>query len=42
VVHAMDPPDIYPYKRHPTQKLFAAFCDMLKRKAYQYQVSGRP
>jgi hypothetical protein len=32
VVHDMDPPDLYPYKSPPTQKLFAAFYDMLKRK----------
>jgi hypothetical protein len=33
VVHDMDPPDLYPYKSPPTQKLFAAFYDMLKRKS---------
>ena len=33
VVHDMDPKDLYPYKSKPTQKLFAAFYDMLKRKS---------
>ena len=33
VVHDMDPPNLYPYKSAPTQKLFAAFYDMLKRKS---------
>ncbi len=33
VVHDMDPPDLYPYKTHHMQKLFAAFRDMLKCKS---------
>jgi hypothetical protein len=33
VVHAMDPPDLYPYKGPATQKLFTAFYDMLKGKS---------
>ena len=33
VVHDMDPPDLYPYKGAPMQKLFAAFYEMLKRKS---------
>jgi hypothetical protein len=33
VVHDMDPKDLYPYKSAPTQKLFAAFYEMLKRKS---------
>jgi hypothetical protein len=33
VAHDMDPPDLYPYKSSPTQKMFAAFYDMLKRKS---------
>ena len=33
VVHDMDPVDLYPYKSAPTQKLFAAFYDMLKRRS---------
>jgi glutathione synthase/RimK-type ligase-like ATP-grasp enzyme len=33
VVHDMDPPDLYPYKSPAARNLFAAFCDMLKRKS---------
>jgi len=33
VVHDMDPPDLYPYRGPGTQKVFAAFYDMLKRKS---------
>jgi hypothetical protein len=33
VAHDMDPPEIYPYKSRPAQKLFAAFYGMLKRKS---------
>lgn len=33
VVHDMDPPDLFPYKSQPVQKLFAAFYDMLKRRS---------
>ena len=33
VVHDMDPVDLYPYKGAPTQKLFAAFYRMLKRRS---------
>jgi hypothetical protein len=33
VVHDMDPPDVFPYKSQPVQKLFAAFYDMLKRRS---------
>ncbi|MBV9863594.1 MAG: hypothetical protein JO267_15760 [Alphaproteobacteria bacterium] len=32
VVHDMDPPEIFPYKRPAMQRLFAAFRDMLQRK----------
>jgi hypothetical protein len=32
IVHAMDPPEIFPYKRPQMEKIFAAFTDMLKRK----------
>jgi hypothetical protein len=32
VVHDMDPVDVYPYKSPATQKLFAAFYQMLKRR----------
>ena len=31
IVHAMDPPDLYPYKVPAMAKLFAAFRDMLGR-----------
>ncbi len=41
VVHDMDPKDIYPYKTGPTQKLFAAFYDMLKRKSLANSMPGR-
>src|SRR5450432_38222 len=34
VVHDMDPPELYPYKSAPTQMLFAAFYQMLKRKSH--------
>jgi hypothetical protein len=33
VVHDMDPPDLFPYKNQPLQKLFAAFYGMLKRRS---------
>jgi hypothetical protein len=33
VAHDMDPADLYPYKSLPTQKMFAAFYEMLKRKS---------
>lgn len=33
VVHDMDPPDLFPYKSQPVQKLFAAFHAMLKRRS---------
>ena len=33
IVHAMDPPDLFPYKRPAMEKLFAAFREMLGRKA---------
>jgi glutathione synthase/RimK-type ligase-like ATP-grasp enzyme len=33
VVHAMDPVDVFPYKQPPMQALFAAFRDMLHRRA---------
>ena len=33
IVHDMDPPDIYPYKLPQMHKLFAAFADMLYRRA---------
>jgi hypothetical protein len=32
-VHNMDPPNLYPYKSAPAQKLFKAFYSMLKRKS---------
>jgi hypothetical protein len=32
IVHAMDPPNIFPYKRPQMEKVFGAFADMLKRK----------
>ncbi len=32
VVHAMDPVDLFPYKRPQMQKIFAAFRDMLDRR----------
>ena len=33
IVHDMDPPSIYPYKLPQMRKLFAAFADMLYRRA---------
>ncbi len=33
IVHDMDPPDIYPYKAPQMRKLFAAFVEMLYRRA---------
>jgi hypothetical protein len=33
IVHAMDPEDVYPYKKPAMAKLFAAFVAMLERKA---------
>jgi hypothetical protein len=32
IVHAMDPPDVFPYKRPQMVKVFAAFEDMLRRR----------
>uniref|UniRef100_UPI0039F02E11 ATP-grasp domain-containing protein n=1 Tax=Bordetella sputigena TaxID=1416810 RepID=UPI0039F02E11 len=34
VIHAMDPEDLYPYKPPYMRKIFAAFQDMLRRKAF--------
>jgi len=33
IVHAMDPPDIFPYKPPQMQRIFHAFQDMLRRRA---------
>jgi hypothetical protein len=33
IVHAMDPVDVFPYKKPAMEKVFAAFVDMLRRKA---------
>jgi glutathione synthase/RimK-type ligase-like ATP-grasp enzyme len=33
IVHAMDPPDLFPYKAPQMRKVFAAFAAMLKRRA---------
>jgi glutathione synthase/RimK-type ligase-like ATP-grasp enzyme len=33
IVHAMDPVDMFPYKQAPMQKLFAAFRELLLRRA---------
>lgn len=33
IVHAMDPADVFPYKKAAMTKVFAAFAAMLKRKA---------
>jgi hypothetical protein len=33
VVHDMDPPDLYPYKSAPMQKIFSAFYRMLKSRS---------
>ena len=30
IVHAMDPPDLFPYKRPQMDKVFAAFAAMLR------------
>ncbi len=33
IVHEMDPVDVFPYKKPAMEKVFAAFVDMLRRKA---------
>jgi hypothetical protein len=33
IVHAMDPPDVFPYKRPQMEKVFGAFVAMIKHKA---------
>jgi hypothetical protein len=33
VVHAMDPPDLFPYKRPQMEKVFGAFATMLRNRA---------
>lgn len=35
IVHAMDPADVFPYKKAAMAKVFSAFTDMLDRKARQ-------
>jgi len=35
IVHAMDPPDIFPYKRPQMEKVFGAFQAMLRKKGEQ-------
>jgi hypothetical protein len=32
IVHAMDPPEKYPYKRPAMTKLFTAFAELLRSK----------
>jgi hypothetical protein len=39
VAHDMDRRDLYPYKSHHMQKLFAAFRDMLRRKSARARVA---
>jgi hypothetical protein len=34
----MDPPDLFPYKQVPMRRIFAAFEDMLRRRAGQTNV----
>jgi hypothetical protein len=33
IVHLMDPPDVFPYKQAPIRRVFAAFEEMLRRRA---------
>jgi hypothetical protein len=40
IVHAMDPPDLYPYKAPQMRKVFAAFQAMLRRSALKSVPSG--
>jgi hypothetical protein len=42
IVHAMDPPDVFPYKQPQMEKLFGAFRAMLRRKGTLSQTSIRP
>ena len=34
IVHMMDPPDLFPYKQPQMRRVFAAFGDMLRRRAF--------
>jgi hypothetical protein len=38
IIHLMDPPDLFPYKQAPMRRIFAAFEDMLRRRAGQTNV----
>jgi hypothetical protein len=42
VVHAMDPVEVFPYKREPMRRLFAAFRDMLRAAARRPDVEPSP
>jgi hypothetical protein len=41
LVHAMDDPEIFPYKQPQMRKVFAAFFDMLYRKLGKQAVANR-
>lgn len=41
IVHAMDPADVFPYKKTAMAKVFAAFTDMLRRKAGESAPTAR-
>jgi hypothetical protein len=34
IVHGMDSPEIFPYKRPQMEKVFGAFADMLRRRRF--------
>ncbi len=40
IVHSMDPPDLFPYKRPQMEKVFRAFQSMLRRKSESNARSG--
>jgi glutathione synthase/RimK-type ligase-like ATP-grasp enzyme len=42
IVHSMDPPDVFPYKRPQMEKVFGAFQTMLRKKSTRKQTCTTP
>jgi hypothetical protein len=41
IVHSMDPPDLFPYKRPQMEKVFGAFQDMLRSRLENWPLAAR-
>jgi hypothetical protein len=42
IVHSMDPPEVFPYKRPQMEKVFRAFQAMLRKKSVRFQTCDVP